>query len=203
MALFDSLSGIGLNAATGNYVGAGIQAVGLGVSIFGGAKQASDAKQAYGIQQQIAGQEQQVQQQKYDAMVLQSRRSQMEIFRQNQRARALAQNNAVNQNAQFGSGLQGGLAQVNAESGTSLVNNAQNLSIGQNIFGINNEISKSKLALSKVQSQMATDQGIASLGGSISKAGDPLGRLYGQLGAGGQIGTFSFGGNDGMAPSWS
>lgn len=155
----------------------GIAAVGLGLQAFGGFSAASKAKEAYGIQSKISGLEGQVNQQRQTAMELSARRQSMEIFRNNQRARAMAINNATNQGASYGnsSGLPGGLAQVDSQSTFNLQGVNQNLEIGRNIFGLDDQISRQKLALSSVQSQMSNYQAIGQLGGSITKSAGTLG----------------------------
>lgn len=160
----------------------GISAIGLGMQLFGGASAAGKAKEAYNIQSNISGLEGQVNDQRRQAMELSARRQQMEIFRNQQRARAMATNSAVNQGAQFGSGLQGGLAQVTDQSLTNAQGVNQNLEIGRNIFGFDDQISKQKMALSQVQGQMATDQGISTLGGSILKGAGTISNIAGSFG---------------------
>lgn len=176
----------------------GIAAVGLGIQLAGGASAASKAHEAYGIQSNITGLEGQANDQRRTAMELSARRQGMEIFRNNQRARALAINNATNQGASYGnsSGLPGGLAQVADQSMFNLQGVNQNLELGRNIFGIDDQISKQKLALSGVQGSMATSQGIGQLGGSIASNAGTLGKIgqygYGQLGSLGSSGkTFN------------
>lgn len=163
----------------------GIAAVGLGLQVFGGASAASKAHEAYGIQQKITGLEGQVNEQRRTAMELSARRQSMEIFRNNQRARSLAVNNATNQGASYGnsSGLPGGLAQVADQSMFNLQGVNQNLELGRNIFGLDGQISQQKLALTGVQGEMATDQGIAQLGSSITGSAGTLGKI-GQYGYG-------------------
>lgn len=153
------------------------QVVGLGMSIFGGASSASDAKQAANIQSNIAGLEGGLEDQRHTAMELSAHRQQLEILRNNQRARATAMTNATSQGAQYGSGLQGGLAQVQDQSLFNLAGVNQNLQIGEAMFGINKQITEQKQQLAQVQSQSATDQGVASLGGSLIKAGPVIGNL--------------------------
>lgn len=152
-------------------------AIGLGSQILGGIFGSSDAERASQIQNQMVGQERQLETQRQQQMMLNSRRQQMEILRNNQRARAMATNAAVNQGAQFGSGLAGGLAQISDASNSNLLATDQNLQIGKNMFGINSQLSNLKMQLGDVQSDLATDQGIMSLGGSLLKAGPTLGRL--------------------------
>lgn len=154
-----------------------IGGIGLGAQVLGGLFGSSDASRAAGIQNQMVGQEQQLEVQRQQQMMLNSRRQQMEILRNNQRARSLALNAATNQGAQFGSGLAGGMAQVSDQSNVNLQSNDQNLQIGKNMFGINSNLSNLKMQLGDVQSDMATDQGIMSLGGSLLRAGPTIGKL--------------------------
>ena len=169
-------------------LGAITSLIGLGTSLFGGMSSASDAKEAAQIQSNIASDEGQLEDQRHIAMELSASRQQTEILRSNQRSRALAINNATSQGAQFGSGLQGGLAQVTDQSLFNLAGVNQNLQIGETMFGINQQITQQKQQLASVQGQEATDQGIASLGGAITKAGPTIGALgqsaYGAFGRG-------------------
>jgi hypothetical protein len=72
---------------------------------------------------------------------------------------------------------------------------SQNLQIGENIFGINNDISNKKIQLSSIQGSMATDQAWSSLGGALVKAGPTIGGLSKDAGAGfGKIGGMFMGG---------
>jgi len=155
--------------------------VGLGTSLFGRASAASDAKQAASIQSNIAGFEGKLEDQRHTAMELAANRQSVETLRMNQRARATAINNATNQNAQFGSGLQGGLAQVEDQGLFNLAGINRNLEIGEAMFGINKQITGQKQQLAQVQGKQATDQGLMSLGGSIMKAGPTIGNIGGSI----------------------
>lgn len=173
-----------------------VSVVGMGMSLFGGASAAEDAKKAAGIQSNIAGLEGGLEDQRHKAMELTANRNQMEILRTNQRARATATNNAVSQGAQFGSGLQGGLAQVQDQSLFNLAGVNQNLEIGEAQFGINKQITDQKQQLAQVQGQMATDQGLASLGGALTKAGPTIGNIssgFGNIKIGGMGGLMGGG----------
>lgn len=178
-----------------------IGAVGLGMQIFGGMGQSKNAAQAAKISQDEARQEQGINEQKQQAMELSGRRQQMEISRNAQRARAMATNSAVSQGAQFGSGLQGGLAEIEDQSLFNMVGVNSALQTGRNIAGYNNNITQDKIAMANVQSDSAKNAGIASLGGALIKAGPIIGNLSQGFG-GSKIGSFSDGGNNGMAPSW-
>lgn len=166
----------------------GLGVVGLGLSLFGGLGQAQASKEAANISKGIAGDEQRINAQKQQQMMLESGRNQLEIYRNMQRARARATQAAVSQGAQLGSGLQGGLAQVTDQSFFNFQGINQNVELGQNIFGINNDISNKKMQLADVQGKAATDAGLASLGGALIKAGP----MIGAMGKG--FGGLSFGG---------
>ncbi len=183
-------AGIGVSAATGNWIGAGIAAVGLGMSLFGGASQASAAKeyaqQSFAVQKQISANENLVNDQRENALQLGARRSSLEQMRLAQRTQAQATAAATTQGAQFGSGLQGGLAQITGQGLFNQTGINQNTEISENIFGINRTISAEKLQLAQLQSQFgqtsATNQGLSSLGGGLMQASGSIGRLSQGLG---------------------
>lgn len=170
----------------------GLQAVGLGMQIFGAFGAASSASQAAGINRGIAADEQQINAQKQTQMEMSARRQQLEIMRQTQQAGARATAAATSQGAQFGSGIQGGLSQV-ADQGTfNLQGVSQNLEIGRNIFGINNDVSNKKMQLADVQSTQATDQSLLSLGGSLVSNAGTIGNIGKYVG--GKLPGTGFGG---------
>lgn len=155
--------------------------VGLGMQIYGGMKSSEVAGQEAKVSQDEATQEQGINDAKQAAMELNGRRTQMENVRNVQRARALAENTGVGQNAQFGSGLAGGLAQITDQGlfNMSGVNSA--LQTGRQINSFNQNITSDKKQMAALGGTMATDQGIASLGGAIMKAGPMVGQM-GQAG---------------------
>lgn len=177
----------------------GIGLAGLGMSLFGGAKSSSDssqiaqqqkelAQQSYGINSNISGLENQVNDQHQTQMELTSRRASLENFRNTQKAQAQGLTNATNQGAQFGSGMQGGQAEVADQGMFNDLGIKNNLEIGENIFGLNRQISKQKLDLSALQtkyagtigdlqSSLATDQGISSFGKSLSGSASMFGNM--------------------------
>jgi len=180
-----AVAGIGVSAATGNWIGAGIAAVGLGMSLFGGFNQASASKEyaerSYAVQSQISANENLVNNQREIAMQLNARRNSLEQFRNTQRMAARATAAATTQGAQFGSGLAGGLGQVTAQGVYNVAGLNQNLEIGENIFGLDRTISGEKLQLAKLQSDYgvtsATNQGFSSLGSSLMSLSGPASRL--------------------------
>jgi hypothetical protein len=74
------------------------------------------------------------------------------------------------QGAAQGSGLQGGLAQVQNEAGTSTLAVNQNQDTGTQMFGVNRRISQA-------QTQQSVGSGISSLGGALVKNQQEIGRL--------------------------
>lgn len=159
----------------------GIAAVGIGLQAFGGFGASAKAKEASEIQGRIAGFESQVNDQRRTAMELSAQRQTLEMFRTSQRSRAMAINNATNQGASYGnsSGLPGGLAQIQDQTLFNVQGVNQNLQIGENIFALDDKISQQKVALSSVQSDMATDQSLSNLGGSLVKDSSTIGNIAG------------------------
>ena len=158
-------------------VSLGIGIVGLGLQLFGTSKAVDNSRQIAGVNRGIASDEERINAQKQQAMELSARRMQLENLRNNQRLRAQATNAATNQAAQFGSGLEGGLGQIQGQSLFNMAGVNQNLEIGQNIFGINKDISEKKMQLATLQGQQATNTALTSLGGTLVKEGPIIGGL--------------------------
>lgn len=153
----------------------GIAAVGLGMSLFGGISASEQASKQAQINQQINADEVKVNQQRQQAMVLDASRRQMETFRNTQRARAAGLVAATSQGVNKGSGLAGGQAQATDQGLFNSLGISQNLQIGQNIFGLDNQISGLKSQISASQSSQMTDSAISSFGGDIMKNASTLG----------------------------
>lgn len=168
----------------------GVAVAGLGMQFFGGLSASSDAHKATEINQGIARDEQGINEQKRTQMEMTARRQQTEVLRNAQRAKSQATAAATNQDTQFGSGLQGGLAQVTDQSAFNLQGINNNLAIGENIFGFNSDISNKKQQLSSVQADQATDQSIMSLGGAMVSSSQTIGNI-GKFAGGGVSDFFS------------
>lgn len=134
-----------------------IGAAGVGTSV-AGAMSAAEANK------NIAGLEGKAEEQRKNAMELDARRKSLEQVRVMQRAHYMAQNNANNQGALQGSGVQGGYGQVAGMGYTNLAGIGQNREIGENLFGINSQISGQKMNLADAQSMSAIGSGLTSLG---------------------------------------
>lgn len=161
----------------------GLGAIGLGMQLFGGISSSEEAQKQAALSQQKFGLETQVNAQRKQAMELSANRQQMENYRNIQRARAQGTNAAVTQNAQLGSGLAGGNAQASDQGYFNSLGISQNLQIGRNIFGLNDQISGVNSQISSSQSSQATDQGIASLGGALVKGSGTISNIAGYGGA--------------------
>lgn len=147
-----------------------------------------EASKQHELQVQQQGFENQLNDQKHQSMLLNNRRAQLEIIRQNQRAQAMAVSSASNQGAMFSSGLAGGLSQVQGQSNLNMLGQNQGFDFGENAFSINRSISGIRNQISESQSRQATDQGISSLGNTVGRAGPTISSLgqnfFGGFGSG-------------------
>ena len=154
------------------------------MQIFGGFGASRNAKQAAYLSRQMAAEEMKLNNVKQQKMELEGRRMQLESIRNNQKTRALAEAAATNQGAQFGSGLQGGLGEIQSNTNTNMAGVEFGLQFGREMSSINNTISGYKQQLADVQAEQASNQGLMSLGGSLMKAGPligPLGQGFGNF----------------------
>jgi hypothetical protein len=170
--------------------------VGLGLSIFGSMSAADEAKKSAQASQAIGGYEMDINEQHRQAMEIDAKRKQMEVFRRQQQVQSMALTNATSGGAQFGSGLAGGEAQIRGEAGSNLLNIDQNLTIGRNIFGLTSQIDQQKILQAQYQSSQATDQGIASIGSSLLGASSKIGNLGDTFSSGFKSFTSGFGSGD-------
>lgn len=164
-------------AATVDPLTAGLGIIGLGMQIFGGIEASKEANKQAQLSQQSYAAEQKVNDQRRQAMELSASRQQLENYRNVQRVRAAGLNAAVSQGAGLGSGIAGGQAQAIDQGLFNSLGISQNLQIGRNIFGLNDQISGYKSQISQSQSNQATDQGWASLGGAIVKNSGTIGNI--------------------------
>jgi hypothetical protein len=155
----------------------GLDVVGLGLQLWGGSQQSKIAAQKAQVSQEIGTAESNINAQKTQQMQLQFRRSQLENVRNAQRARAQATASAVSSGAQFGSGLQGGLAGVTDQETENAVGLNQNYDIGMNIAHYNDQISGYKSQLAALGGDEASAAGLASLGGALTKNAGTIGGL--------------------------
>jgi hypothetical protein len=168
-----------------------VSLVGMGMSLFGTSKATAAAQQESAAVQQINQLDIQVNAQRQQQMVLQANRQQLQNVRNVQMARSMALTSATSQGAQFGSGLSGGYGQIAGQGNTQKLATNQNLEIGKNIFGLDNQIDQQRILEAQAQGNMATAQGMQSLGGDLMKVGGSqqfgslLGMIPGMSGSGG------------------
>lgn len=160
-------------AAISSFVLAGAAAA----SAVGTYTQYSAAKNQGAIQQQMIAEEQKQEELRRRQMELDARRRQMEILRQQQRTRALAQATAVSQGAQGGSGIQGGLAQIAGQSGNNLLGVNQGLSLGQDMFASNANLSNLRMSYADAGTDAALGRGISGISNTLFQLSGPLGRM--------------------------
>lgn len=153
--------------------------VGLAISAAGTVTSTMGAMDAAEQNQKIASLEKQQLEQQKKQMDLQYRRSQMEAFRNQQKARALALTTASSQGAQFGSSLMGAYGQVSGQSYNNLLALDQNYAIGTNMYGLNQGISDARISLANAQSISAFGSGLSSLGGSLIKGAPTFAKITG------------------------
>jgi hypothetical protein len=147
--------------------------------------QMNAASRAADAQKQQIANEQKIEAERKKQMELEARRKQLEIIRQQQRARSMALASANAQGGLFGSGLQGGYGQISGVSNVNAMGVQQNLEIGQNIFGFNAGVSNAKIAYADAQSYDAMGKGISSLGGIMMKALPTASSFFGPGGSSG------------------
>ena len=171
------VASMGISAATGNWIGAGIDAIGLGMQIFGGMGQSNIAGQESAVSSDEAKQEQAINDLKQQQMTLDAGRKNVQTMRQVQQAQAMNLSRATGQGAQYGSGLAGGQAAAADQGFYNALGVNQNLAIGKGINADNQLISQDKMTMASLQGSSATNQGISSLGGSLISAGNIVGKL--------------------------
>lgn len=175
MAGFDDLLTAGSGLSALGAVAPGLGIIGAGLSLFGGIERANASReaasqQAYG-QVQLLGIEGKQEQLRSSAMEIGARRQQMEVFRNQQRARALALNNATSEGAQFGSGLQGGYGQISGQTGVNSLGISSALQTGEQMFGLNAGLTAQRTSLAmqgaSAASSAAEGAGFQTLGGAM------------------------------------
>jgi hypothetical protein len=153
-------------------VSVGLQAAGL----FGGASARSDQNAA--TQAQIQAQ-MELEKQRKKQMELEARRRNLEIVRNQQRARAIALSAATNQGSSEGSGLQGGYGQISGQANTQLLATSQNLQIGRNMFNLNQDISSARMAYANAGTELANWNAVGQFGQTLMSVGPQLKSLSG------------------------
>lgn len=156
-----------------------IPIIAIAATAAGGVTSYSAAKKSASANQDIARQEQANEALRRQAMELDARRKQMEVLRNQQRARALALSSATNQGANLGSGIEGGYGQIQGQAGTNQLGIQQGLDIGRQTFGNNAQISQDRINLASFGSEAAMGAGFSSFGNSMLSAYGPAKNLFG------------------------
>lgn len=151
--------------------------LGVGLSVIGGIMQHSAAEEHNAAQTKEIGLEQQVQDKRQQAMELAAKRQEAEIYRNQQKYRAMGLQAAVSQGASFGSGIQGAYGQFSGQTGVNLLGVTQNLEIGEQTFALNKQISQQKIAMANAGMDSQTASGISSLGSSVLGSSKAIGNL--------------------------
>lgn len=151
--------------------GARIQAQGSALQATGSQRQVEGARAQNAAQKEITKLEFKGEEQRFAAMELDAKRKQIEVIRNQQRARALGLTVANAQGARQGSGIQGAYGQISGATTDNLNGIFQNLEIGRNIFGINRGISDQRLAYAAGGDIINEGQGIIAQGSGIIAQG--------------------------------
>lgn len=172
---------MGITAIVGA-VGLASAAVGTATSIIGASAQGDAQQQMLAIQAQE-------QKQRQNLFEIEQQRKRVEDLRNAQGATALARSRAVNQGAQFGSGLLGGLAQVKGESNYNLLGIEQNTQIGENLFSLDNQLSQAKIASAQAATVQSIGSSLTSFGGAAINSMGAIGNLTSGFGSSGGSGV--------------
>lgn len=144
-------------------------AVGIGLQVYGyfkGSSAADESKKnlalkaeadqrVYAQQQNIIKAQQGIEAQRMQAMELDSSRKRREVARTAVVARANALAAAVGSGSEAGSVLPGAFGAIAGRSGVNELGINQNLGIGRNIFGFNQQVTNAKIAGVQAESQAA------------------------------------------------
>lgn len=165
----------GAAAGIGGIVGG----VGAGLAFMG----MEDTNKAYGALASDslaqAGLEKQVNALKQQQMHLTTNRQQMENLRNTQRAQAISKAAGVASGASLSgsSGYAGAVAGEAAAGGRNVVNLNQNQQIGDQTFGVENQISDLKAKMAQDQANIAKGAGMSQLGSGLLSGAMNIGML--------------------------
>lgn len=154
-------------------------AVGVGVSYMA-------SRDAASAQQGMVEQQQKAEKVREQQMELDARRRKLEMIRNAQRTRAMSLSAATGQNAQLGSGLQGGYGQTSGMTGFNMLGVNQNLQFGRQLFDINQTMGQYQIAYAQAGSMSSLGSGLTSLGGAMMGNMGGMTSLAGNLGFGTQ-----------------
>ncbi len=174
---------MGISAAV---VGIGSAIIGAGTSILGASEQSEAQQQMIAIQAKE-------QEQRQHLFEIEQQRKRVEALRNAQQATSLGRSRAVNQGAQFGSGLLGGLEQVQGESNYNILGINQNTQIGENLFSLDQQLSQAKIASAQASTTQAIGASLSSFGGMLVNSSGTIGNLTSGFGSNTSVSGNPFG----------
>lgn len=143
-----------------------IAGIGLALRVVGGIAQTAGARREYRALNQIEDVRE-------TQMRLDATRQRREQIRQMLTARSVARSNAVNQGAQYGSGILGGLYQTTGQTNRNLGDINTNEELGSQIFQLNKQVGRARTT-------QVTGAGLSSLGDSLIQNSSTIARIGGQ-----------------------
>jgi hypothetical protein len=152
-------------------------AIGIGSAIAGTAVQIDAASAQNAAQQQQIQISQQENTQRQHLFEIEQQRKRVENLRNAQQATSTARARAVNQGAQFGSGLLGGVGQVQGESNYNILGISQNTQIGENMFALDQQMTQAKIASANAATESSIGGALTSFGGSVINSLGTIGNL--------------------------
>lgn len=157
--------------------------VGVGAAVAGTATSIVGVSEQGAAQQQMLAVQAKEQEQRKNLFEIEQQRKRVEDLRNAQTATSAARSRAVNQGAQFGSGLLGGMAQVKGESNYNLLGIQQNTQIGENLFGLDQQLTEAKIASAQAATLQSIGGSLTSFGGSVVNSMGNIGKLTSGFGS--------------------
>lgn len=159
--------------------------VGIGAAIAGTATSIAGASAQNDAQHQELAISQQENAQRQHLFEIEQQRKRVEDLRNAQQATSTARTRAVNQGAQFGSGLLGGVGQIQGESNYNILGIQQNTQIGENMFALDSQMTQAKVASANASTMQGIGSSLTSLGGSVINSLGAIGNLSSGFGGSG------------------
>lgn len=151
--------------------------VGIGSALAGTATSIIGASEQNAAQQEMIGVQQKENAQRKNLFEIEQRRKRVEDLRQAQVAQATARTHATAQGAQFGSGLLGGLEQVQGASNYNILGINQNTQIGENLFSLDQQMTQAKINSASAATITNIGGALTSFGGTAISSLDKIGNL--------------------------
>lgn len=149
-----------------------LTAASVGISLYGSHMKQVGAKLQQDIQKRMIGTEQQEEALRQQMMNISANRQLYANARNLQRARSLIAAKGVSAGAQFGSGVSGGLGQASGQAGLNTQAISQDTQAGNQMFGLNRDLSMDRIAMNDAGGMINTGQGIMDIskvmGGNIN-----------------------------------